>query len=107
MFLDGEAWRALLPAWMMAAMRAGEGERSLRLLGAVLAVLDPHFTAKTPEIFLERTAGLTEAQRVAISDFVSWASQHPMLKDDPRSKPEVARLRVAWPQNHPAPALKS
>jgi len=101
MFLDGDAWRALLPAWMVASLRSGD--RAHRLLGSVVATLDPGFTPKAPEVFSERAAGLTAAQRTAVAEFVSWAAQQPVLADDAHSEAEVGRLQSAWP--HPSNAL--
>jgi hypothetical protein len=99
MFLDGDAWRALLPAWMVASLRSGAGDRSLRLLGSILAVLDPGFTPKAPDVISERISGLTPLQRAAVVGFVSWATQHPLLIADPQSKAEIARLQASWPQS--------
>lgn len=93
MFLDGDAWRAVLPAWMVASLRSGD--RVHRLLGSVLATLDPGFTPKAPEVFSERAAGLTAAQRTAVAEFVSWAAQQPVLADDAHSEAEVGRLQSA------------
>jgi hypothetical protein len=103
MFLDGAAWRAFLPAWMVAVMRISNPARALPIFGCVMAVLDPQFNEKAPEVFAERVSGLTPPQRTVIAEFVGWASQQAMLAEDPNSQAEIGRLRSAWP-NAPAEA---
>jgi hypothetical protein len=65
---------------------------------SVLATLDLGFTPKAPEVFSERAAGPTAAQRTAVAEFVSWAAQQPVLADDAHSEAEVGRLQSAWPR---------
>jgi hypothetical protein len=96
MFLDADAWRALLPAWMVASLRSRVEHRTLNLLGSVLAVLDPGFT-KAPDVFHERAMSLTATQRASISEFVHWATQQAILATDPQANAEIARLQAAWP----------
>jgi hypothetical protein len=43
MFLEAPSWRALLPAWIVAAMKAPKGDRADDIRSAVLGTLDPKF----------------------------------------------------------------
>jgi hypothetical protein len=95
MFLDGDAWRALAPAWMIASIRSGGCVSGV--FGSLLASLDPGFTPQAAEVSIDRIAGLTRPQRAAISDFVEWATQQPAMTQDRNAKHEIARLRATWP----------
>lgn len=95
--LGGSGWRDFVPAWMAAAVRATSGSnRSDDLLSCTLGTLDPKFTERVPEIFLERTSDLTEEQRNAISHFVIWAVEQPLLQGQ---KPDTfaRRILATWP----------
>jgi hypothetical protein len=98
MFLDPEAWRALLPAWMAACLRSNVEDRTLNLLGSVLATLNPAFS-KTPYLFQSRADSLTPSERAVASDFVRWATQQPILAADPQADAEISRLQAAWLPN--------
>jgi hypothetical protein len=100
MFLEAPAWCALLPAWMVAAMKAEPGNRAEDIRSAVLGTLDPKFSEKTPEIVEERQSQLSTVQREAVARFVRWAAEQPSLRH-PKSKALVDRLLAAWPSHTP------
>lgn len=96
MLLERDAWCALVPAWMVAALRAPSGARFDAVFGSVVAVLDPRSIWKTSDIFFERVAGLTPTQRAAVAEFVSWAIEQPQIANDLHASVEIARLRAVW-----------
>lgn len=95
MFLDGEAWRALVPTWMIASIRSGG--RVSGVFGSLLASLDPGFAPKAPEVMVDRISGLTPPQRAAIAEFVDWATRQATMTQDRNAKDEIERLRREWP----------
>lgn len=94
-FLDGSAWRAVLPAWMVASLREAEIGRS-DLFGGVVVSLDPRTIWRTSDIFFERVADLRPDQRTAVAAFVSWATEQAPLVDDPNGWIQIARMRSFW-----------
>lgn len=95
MFLDGEAWRALVPTWMIASIRSGG--RVSGVFGSVLASLDPGFAPKASEVMVDRISGLTPPERAAIAEFVGWATRQATMIQDHNAKDEIERLRKEWP----------
>lgn len=94
-FLEGEAWRAVLPAWMVASLREAEVGKS-DLFGSVVVSLDPVSIWRTSKIFFERITALTPDQRGAVAGFVTWATGQPPLVDDPNGGGLIARMRLFW-----------
>lgn len=97
LFLDGSSWQDFVPAWMSAAIRTvNVGSQSDDLLSCTLGTLDPKFSERVPEVFLERTSSLTAEQRNAIAHFVIWATEQPLLKGK-QSEAFAKRLLTTWP----------
>ena len=94
-FMEGEAWRAVLPAWMVASLRNAATGRA-DLFGGVVVTLDPVSIWRTSQIFFERIAHLTPDQRRAVAEFVSWATRQPPLVGDPNGGSLIARMRLFW-----------
>lgn len=100
-FLEGAAWREILPAWMVAASRLAANQRlAENFVVPVLGTIDLEITKDTggsEATHQNRVNGMSRDQREAVGEFVRWAVTLPSVKDDKRSAPLIERLIAAWP----------
>lgn len=100
-YLQGAAWRHVVPAWMTAALRLAKNQRAAEEFAApIVGTLDAETSKGVGDgetVYIDRVSGLTTDQRSAIGKFVGWAVTLPMLQDK-RSASLVQRLIASWPE---------
>lgn len=95
-FLEGDSWRAFLPAWMSICLEQRISKSRHDGLAAITvgSIQRPAENDPTKrKIFEARVSGLTKSQRRVVGKWGMWMAKLPLFADDPNLS---ARIDEAW-----------